>query len=153
MAPGSSDGPWARLAPDPLAQRALRDSELDPTAKLVGFVISTYMDTRGKAFPSKATIAEGASLGKGKRAVDKAVDRLEAYGLLDVTRSKGRRPFHYQAVLTSQADATFNVANRCEVDDLQSRTSEPPTSHQVRPKALKLPASRAGSQASRNRLQ
>ena len=88
---------------------ALRDSELDRTAKLVGFVLSTYMDARGAAWPAKTTLARGASLGrepapggerrKGNTAVDTAIDRLEAAGLLDVDRKRGRRGFHYTALI------------------------------------------------------
>jgi hypothetical protein len=98
-------------------RNAIRDSELDKTAKLVAFVLSTYMDAAGRAFPSKATLSLGASLGAGKRAVDKAIVRLEEAGLLQVTRSRGRRSFRYQAVLTSRARAGLNGANGCDVQD------------------------------------
>src|SRR5436305_519399 len=82
---------------------ALRDSDLDRTAKLVGFVLSTYMSGKGKAWPAKITIARGAGLGrpeqKGNTAVDNAVDRLEAAGFLDVERRRGRGGFSYQAAI------------------------------------------------------
>jgi hypothetical protein len=97
-------------------RNTIRDSGLDKTAKLVAFVLSTYMDAHGRAFPSKATLASGASLGEGRRAVDKAIVRLEEAGLLHVTRSKGRRPFQYRA-LTSQTGARLNDANGCDVHD------------------------------------
>src|SRR5258708_3100300 len=47
----------------PLAEwrDALRDSGLDTTPKAVGWTIATYAKD-GRAFPSKATIAAGASL-------------------------------------------------------------------------------------------
>ena len=57
---------------------AIRDSNLDRTAKLVAFVISTFMDGRCLAWPSKTTIGDGAGL--VLRAVDRAVDRIEAAG-------------------------------------------------------------------------
>jgi hypothetical protein len=84
-------------------RNALRDSDLDRTAKLVGFVLSTYMDGRMAAWPAKTTLAHGASLGregqKGNTAVDTAIDRLEARGLLVVDRKRGRRGFHYTGVI------------------------------------------------------
>jgi hypothetical protein len=90
---------------------ALRDSDLDRTAKLVGFVLSTYMDGRGVAYPAKTTLAEGASLGregqKGNTAVDTAIDRLEASGLLVVDRKRGRRGFLYTAVIP-RGDGAFD---------------------------------------------
>ena len=112
-------------------RNVLRDSEIDRTAKLVGFVISTYMDSHGVAYPSKATIAAGAGLGAGRRAVDAAVDRLEAAGLLEIERSKGRRPCVYRAAgatLTAHDGATLGGTNRAEIDT-QRRTNGHPTSH------------------------
>jgi hypothetical protein len=92
-------------------RNALRDSELDRTAKLVGFVLSTYMDGRGAAWPAKTTLAEVASLGregqKGNTAVDTAIDRLEGAGLLVVDRRRGRRGFLYTAVIP-RADGGFD---------------------------------------------
>jgi hypothetical protein len=109
---------------------AVRDSGLDRTAKLVAFVISTYMDSIGKAFPSKATIAAGSSLGAGRRAVDRAVDRLEASGLLKIRRSRGRVSFRYFAsVPTSHDDARLFAGNLAKRDD-QHRTDAPATSRQ-----------------------
>jgi hypothetical protein len=109
-------------------RNTLRDCDLDRTAKLVGFVISTYMDGAGVARVGKTTIAKGASLGhnpgnnpgqrRGNTAVDTAVDRLEAAGLLIVDRPAkraGRRGFVYGAAipryaveLKSHADARNN---------------------------------------------
>jgi hypothetical protein len=96
----------------PVWRDAVRDSGLDRTAKLVAFVISTYMDSSGSAWPSKATIAAGSSLGAGRRAVDRAVDRLEASGLLVIKRSRGRVSFRYSATVpSSHPDATLFVRN------------------------------------------
>jgi hypothetical protein len=81
---------------------AVRDSmELKSTAKLVAFVISTYMNGSGVAWPGKSAIAAGGGLGSGKRSVDGAIDQLEAAGYLIVIRSKGGRhtPFRYIASL------------------------------------------------------
>jgi hypothetical protein len=99
---------------------AVRDSDLSPTEKLVAHTIATYMTGRGYAFPAKETIAAGASLGRGRRSVDAAVDTLEASGFLQVERSRGRRAFRYQATLpptshelrrSEWATATANVAS------------------------------------------
>jgi hypothetical protein len=91
-------------------RNTLRDCELDRTAKLVGFVLSTYMDARGVAWPAKTELARGASLGrnpgerKGNTAVDGAINRLEAAGLLVVDRKRGRRGFVYGAAIPRYAE-------------------------------------------------
>lgn len=86
---------------------AVRDApELDKTAVLVAYTLSTYMNRNGEAWPSKETLAKGCRLGAGKRAVDKAVDRLEAAGFLMIQRSKGRSSNRYLATFpTAQTDA------------------------------------------------
>jgi DNA-binding MarR family transcriptional regulator len=109
-----------------LWHKAVRDSELDPTAKHVGHVLGTYMNTAGDTFVGKKTLANGASL-KSVRAVDGAIARLEAAGYLEIQRSKGRRPNHYVAV-TPHADAGFGEANPAS-DDSQPRISRQPTPH------------------------
>jgi hypothetical protein len=103
-------------------RNAIRDSEmLDRTAKLVCFVISTYMNGKGVAYPGKETIARGAGLGKGRRSVDGAIDRAEAAGYLEVTRSKGRRPFRYSATAPNVAgDAPSNLAEDAPLEDATS---------------------------------
>ena len=116
----------------------LRDSVLDATAKLVGFVLSTYMDARGFAFPSKETLARGSSLGVGKRSVDGAVDRLEEAGFLNLERSLGRHSIRYQATLPP----TAQEMRRSEWATSQQEASNPAagtpsTPQQVRPKAVK----------------
>ena len=116
---------------------AIRDDEdLDKTARLVAFVLSTYMNRNGEAWPSKATLARGCNLGAGRRAVDKAVDRLEAAGFLTIQRSKGRHSFRYFAQIpTSQVGATLGGATSHEstsnvaLFDAERRK-------QVRPKAF-----------------
>ena len=97
---------------------AIRDSELDATAKAVAWALSTYMNGRGEAWPSKETLAVGAS--KSKRAVDGAIVRIARAGYLGVSQSKGRSSNRYQAKLptlqavaeiTLQANALLNNAN------------------------------------------
>jgi DNA-binding transcriptional MocR family regulator len=85
-------------------REAIADSELDATAKLVAHTISTYMNGAGDSFPGKDAIAKRSSL--GKRAVDRAIDRLEAHGYLRVERSKGRRPNHYWADVPNHVAGT-----------------------------------------------
>lgn len=109
---------------------ALRDSDLDTTAKAVGFVIATYWNGRGlSAFPAKTTIAAGASL-LSTRTADAAVLRLEHAGFLTVSRSRGRSSNRYIATiptphgdagLTPHVGAGLNGANPAS-DDIQPRT-------------------------------
>jgi hypothetical protein len=87
------------LPPVAVWRNAVRDSELDRTAKIVGFVLSTYMDANGdNAFPRRQTIAAGADI-KWLPTVDAAIQRLELAELLEVSRSKGRKPNRYTAIL------------------------------------------------------
>ena len=89
----------------------LRDSELDPTAKLVGFILSTWWDRNGRsAFPSKPTIA--AASGVSKRAVDGAVDRLETAGF---SRRVAFAWSEFEPLLGNPS----NRAGRCRVERLQ----------------------------------
>ena len=76
---------------------ALRDSDLDKAAKIVGFVLSTYLNAQGRAFPSTETLADGASI--SRRSVSPAIERLERHGFLSVTRSRSRRGNRYQITL------------------------------------------------------
>src|SRR5262245_44913042 len=82
---------------------AVRDSGLDRTAKLVAFVLSTYMNRHGDAYPSQATLAAGASL--TDTAVRAPIQRIEAAGFLKVERSKGRTAHGYTAILPPTANA------------------------------------------------
>lgn len=75
---------------------AVRESDLDSTAKLVAFALETWMNREtGYAYPARDTIAAAASL--STRATEKALTRLEAGGFLTVQRSKGRTVNHYWA--------------------------------------------------------
>jgi hypothetical protein len=93
----------------PLAEwrDSVRDADrevLDRTAKLVAFVLSTYMNGAGHAFPGKRTLAAGASL--SKRAVDTAIAKLEEEGFLTITHSRGHHRHSYQAVIPNGAGDT-----------------------------------------------
>jgi hypothetical protein len=65
------------------------DAELSPTTKLVGFVLSTYSNARGHAFPGRRTLADGSSV--SVRSAERAIARLEAAGWVAVSRSRGGR--------------------------------------------------------------
>ena len=123
----------AKLPVPAIFRDALRDSSLDRTAKAVGFVISTYMDGRGVAFPSKATIAKGASLGDGRRSVDKAVNWIEEAGLLEVAHSRGRTANTYRvpgALLTAHA-----VRRSTAHDSSPTAHETTPTAHRGAPES------------------
>jgi hypothetical protein len=78
------------MASLPLAWRnAVRDSDLDSMAKLAGHTLSTFMDSRGRAFPGLTTLAAGASV--DVRTLKRAIGRLELRGFLNVQRTKGGR--------------------------------------------------------------
>jgi hypothetical protein len=107
----------------------VRDSDLPSTAKLVAFVLSTYMDRNGHAWPSKETIAAGASL--SRRAVDPAIDRLEGTGLIQVERSRSRRGNRYRA-----RGAQFKDGRTAHLTTGTAHLTTG-TAHQVRTKASK----------------
>lgn len=90
---------------------ALRDSDLGSMAKLAGFVISTYCDSRGRCFPSKETVARGIGA-NSSRTADTAVTRLELSGFLSVVRSNGRRSNRYTLTIpTPQGVAGYDELN------------------------------------------
>lgn len=130
-------------------RNALRDSNLDRTAKLVGLVLSTYMDSAGVAWPSKATLAAKASLGSGRRAVDMAIDRLEAAGLLEIERSRGRRPFVYHAAgatLTAHAPRGSTPHETTPTSHISRSTSHPgATESDTESEESETPRGRRGS--------
>ena len=98
------------LPPPVVFRRAVRDSDLDSSAKLVGFVIAEYMNPDGVARPSKETIARGGSL--SVRAADAGVRRLEASSLLLVERSpKGGRTKANRYLVNPAAAAGIMGAN------------------------------------------
>jgi Helix-turn-helix domain len=76
---------------------AIRESELDPTARHVAHVLSTWMNGRGVCWPGRETIAEGT--GYSVRTVERAVARLERDDWLRVERGVGQRSNRYFALL------------------------------------------------------
>lgn len=68
---------------------AIRESDLDPTAKLVALTLDIYMNRRGIAWPLKSSLAAGSSC--SVRTVDRALIRLERAGFVVVAHSKGKR--------------------------------------------------------------
>ena len=114
---------------------AIRDSDLLATAKLVAHTIATYSNGAGLAHPSQATIADGASLSKGRVAVGAAVDVLEERGWLAVLRSKGRAS-HRTCSLFPQLHTKGAVQNgkphsRCAVPEAPTARLMRPTAHLV----------------------
>jgi hypothetical protein len=105
---------------------AIRDSELPSTARLVAHTLSTYANGAGVCHPSRATIAAGAGLSSGLRAVDAALARLEQDGFLEISRSAGRSSHGYALLLP----ATAHEARRSEWATAQQMRGE--TAHDVR---------------------
>src|SRR5690349_10664891 len=92
------------MAPKPLIgvwRDIVRDSTLSWRAKLTAYVLSTYMDSNGRAYPSIATLAAGASI--GKKSIDKALPELEAAGFLKIDHGRNRRGNIYLAQLPETA--------------------------------------------------
>jgi Helix-turn-helix domain len=88
-------------------RNAVRDSNLDTTAKTVAFVLSTYMDRAWRCFPGQDTLARGCSL--SDTAVRGGTRRLEQAGFLAVEWSKGRSPHRYFGRLPNPEDSSeFN---------------------------------------------
>ncbi len=103
-------------------REAVRESDADSTAKTVAWALSTWMNSSGSAFPSKQTIARGASL--SVRAVDAAIDRLDVENggeLLIVSRRRGSRGWRYQAVIRNEMPDT----NRHVVPDSSGSSQQP----------------------------
>ena len=107
---------------------AIRDSDLAPTPKLVAYTLSTYMSADGAAYPSRALLAKGASLGSGLRSVDGAIRELELTGFLDnssdraaerVTVTKRALPESAQALRRSEWKTAQAVRG---LTDRQQRT-------------------------------
>ena len=98
---------------------AVRDSELDRTAKLVAHTLSTYLNGNGHGFPSQRTLAAGASL--SDRAIYKATVSLERAGFLEVEWSRGRSSHRYVATLP----ATANAVRRSEWSTANPASANP----------------------------
>lgn len=77
--------PFARLA-----QRVGKDDQLTPTARLVFAALDAFMDKKtGRCAPTVARLAGW--IGRGRRAVLRALAGLEAAGYVEVIRASGRR--------------------------------------------------------------
>src|SRR5436309_3407100 len=121
--PGDADLAPARTRdgakPRPFMHRwreAVRESDLDSTAKLVAFALSTFMDAEGRTRRSRATIAAASSL--NVRTVDEALRRLETAGLLEVLRNTGRHANFYLATLSEpNGEPDCTVDSNGEPDD------------------------------------
>ncbi len=115
---------------------AVRDSdELDRTAKLVAFCLSTYMNGHGFGWPSQDTLAAGASI--TDRAVYSATLRLESTGFLEIERSRGRSSHRY-APRCPQQRTPFAVQSGPTANGTPpTANGTPPTPNAVPPKALK----------------
>jgi hypothetical protein len=70
---------WAKL---------LRGSPLPPTARHVGHVLATYMNEKGECWPTVRTVAE--DVGVSPRTVQRGLDDLCRYGLIEIVRRTGR---------------------------------------------------------------
>jgi hypothetical protein len=121
---------------------AIRDAELDRTAKLVAFVLSTYMNGSGETFVGKETVQRKCGFAS-IRTVDEAINRLEQPGFIEIVRSKGgQRPNHYLATtpqapagLTPHGDAGFNSKNPA-ISDQQPRSQSATTPHGAAPEVV-----------------
>lgn len=67
---------------------AARAAPVDATARHVLMVIASHANRKGRAWPSTDTIA--GETGLHRRTVEKAVDRLEGAGVIDVIHRPGR---------------------------------------------------------------
>jgi hypothetical protein len=92
-----------RRSPTIVWRIAVRESDLDTTAKAVAYTLSTYMNGRERS-PPKRRFAAGASV--SKRAADRAVERLQLAGFLLVAKTKGRTSNRYAAALPTVSAPT-----------------------------------------------
>jgi len=115
---------------------SLRDSTLDELAKLVGFVLSTYMNASGYARPGRVALARGCST--GVRTVERRVRVLEDAGFLVVEWSVGGRSYTnaYRAVLPQTAsDVRRSEWENGVRENAKRRQRVHETASQGRPKA------------------
>jgi hypothetical protein len=70
------------------------ESELDSKSKLVGLVLTTWMNSHGECWPAKESIARRASI--GERSVYTATRNLVAAGFLEVEWSRGGSSHRYR---------------------------------------------------------
>ena len=109
------------------------ESNLSSSARLVGLVLTTFMNRNGLCFPSKDTIAAGCDF--SRRTVDKAVNELESAGYLEVSHSRGRSSNRYRALTRQQIPgSSYSNPVAC---DAQTGRSDAPTRHPMPGKAWK----------------
>jgi hypothetical protein len=78
-------------------RNAVRDHpSMSPRGKLVGYVLSTYMDAKGSCWPSKPMIATGCGYANTK-SVYHGVQELIFFGLLDIPKRRHNHSNVYQA--------------------------------------------------------
>ena len=114
-------------------REALRDSDATWRAKLVGYVLATYLPSRGVtfAYPALDSLASGG--GVSVRTAWNGVRDLEAAGFAEVSRSKGRSSHRYYATLpvsvSERLRAEWEAATRH--DSPATRHDSPATRHDV----------------------
>jgi hypothetical protein len=127
-------------------RKAIRESTLDASTKVVLYTLSTYLNGEGVAYPSREELAAGASV--SITTLDRAVRRAEAAGFVDVEHTRGggygenKRTNHYRVTLP----VTASQRRRDEWPDDEVTASNRPShglkqaesqSHQRSPKTLK----------------
>lgn len=128
---------------------AIRDSDLDSTAKHVALTLDIYMNARGIAWPSRAALAEGTGL--SVRTIERALARVSQSGYLVVVRGHGRKTNRYASRLpnsdTSDAPSGSVVAtNATVVASLTTRSSDTGVA-----RSRKKPSIEAGTDHSHDR--
>jgi hypothetical protein len=130
-------------------QKALRDSELSPSARLVALTLSTYMNAQGEeCFPSVPTLAHDTGL--SVRAVQYALRQLEAGQWLSTTFRTHRRgdptSSRYVAICTQVVQPLHHLVQPLHHHDDQT-TYQPTVEGKDLP-SVDLPPLRAGLAAS-----
>lgn len=109
----------------------IRDANVSPAAKLVGYTLATYMRPDGCAWPAIPTLAARCNL--SDRVVQRAIRELENADLLDVAKRPGR-PSTYLATPHPGGDAhvttkqTFGVTPTSPRGDAHVTPGVTPTS-------------------------
>jgi hypothetical protein len=127
-------------------RKAIRESDLDSTARLIAYTLSTWLNGKGRAYPSREEIAAGA--GVGVTTVDRALRRLEEAGFLDVERTRGGGYGDNKCTNTYRVLLPVKASQRCRDEwpgdgvTASNRPSHLPKqaesqSHQRHPKTLK----------------
>lgn len=131
---------------------AVRDSNLDPTAKLIAYTVSTFMNGTGSCYPRKLLIA--VRCGRSVRTVDRAIRRIELAGYLVVGRSLGRTSNRYEATLPNPVTHDGVSEGSNPVTDVSQprhgcRSTPSPVSHESELKASESVSTRADARGGR----